>query len=254
MNQKENVFKLFPNMGFWLMLFIPLVFAGFYVTYFSRLSLELPSIMHIHFGLMSCWVVMLIIQPLLIRYRKLTLHRSIGKASYFVVPLVIISSWLMMRHSYGVQFTALIGDIEAGLTELTLDQGKSQIAAFISIAFVYLIWLAFFYSLAVVNRKNKSFHARFMIAASLTLIGPTVDRILFFLFGISTVIADLPVEVVGFLFIDILLLTLMIKDIKNNKSAIPFGVSLAIYLFLQVFHLYFTKNEAWGNFVYLLLH
>lgn len=254
MNQKENVFKLFPNMGYWLMIFIPLIFAGFYVTYFSQLSLSLPSIMHIHFAFMCCWVLMLIVQPLLIRYRKLAMHRSIGKASYFVVPLVITSSWLMMRHSYGIQFSALLSDIEAGLTELTLGQGKAQIAAFISIAFVYLIWLACFYSLAVVYRKNKSFHARFMIAASLTLIGPTVDRILFFLLGISTVIADLPVEIVGFLFIDTLLLTLMIKDIKNNKSAIPFGVSLVIFVSLQVFHIYFTKNEAWGNFVNLLLH
>lgn len=254
MNQKENVFKLFPNMGYWLMIFIPLIFAGFYVTYFSQLSLSLPRIMHIHFALMSCWVLMLIVQPLLIRYRKLSLHKSIGKASYLVVPLVILTTWMMMRYTYGNQLASLLGDIEASLTELTLEQGKTQIAAFISIAFVYLIWLIIFYSLAVIYRKNKSFHARFMIAASLTLIGPTVDRILFFLFGISTVIADLPVEVVGFLFIDILLLTLMIKDIRNNKSAIPFGVSLAIYFFLQVFHIYFTKNEAWGNFVYLLLH
>jgi hypothetical protein len=54
----------------------------------------------IHGLLMMMWIFMLIVQPLLIRAGKLSLHRAIGKASYIVVPLLLLPISMVDKISY----------------------------------------------------------------------------------------------------------------------------------------------------------
>lgn len=254
MNSRENVFRLYPNMGYWLLLFIPLTVAGFYFTYFTKLDLPQPSIIHFHFILMAIWMGIVIAQPLLIRYKNPQLHRKIGKLSYFVVPILAISTWLMIRHSFQLQTTNLEAQIAEGSLTTSVEEAKIQIANFLSIAFVYLFWLVFFYILAIWNRKNHSIHARYMVAAALTFIGPTIDRILIFWFEFYGFGPGLPVEIVGFVLIDLILLFLLFRDLQTKKSPIPYLVSLSTYLILQVFDVKFTMNSIWESFVRTLLN
>jgi hypothetical protein len=92
--------NLYQNLGYWFLMFIVLVIAGFYTSYLSTLFDDKPRLVHIHFMLMSLWIIMLITQPFLIKYKKRAIHRKIGKASYVLVPLVLISGFLMMRQSF----------------------------------------------------------------------------------------------------------------------------------------------------------
>lgn len=235
------------------MLFIPLTFSGFYFTYFSQLGLSLPSVMHMHFILMGLWMITVIAQALLIRSKKPQLHRKIGRLSYILVPLVVLSTWAMMRYSFAAQTEALTGDISLGIAGVTLEQGRIEIANFMSIAFVYLFWLVLFFGLAVGFRKNSSIHARFMIAAALTFIGPTLDRTLIFGFDLYNLGPGLPIEVVGFLLINLILLFLLIKDIKGGKSPIPYSFALGIFMLFQFLHLTITHNSVWETIVRTLL-
>ncbi|MCS5491344.1 hypothetical protein [Algoriphagus limi] len=253
MHSKENVFRLYPNLGYWLMLFIPLTIAGFFVTYLSKITFPHPGIVHIHFLLMALWLGLIIAQPLLIRYKKVKLHRSLGKLSYLIVPMVIISTWLMMRHSYQTQLFAFQQQVDAGIASVSLEEAQGQIAAFLSIAFIYLIWLMVFYSLAIINRKKPSLHARWMIAASLTFLGPTVDRILLFLFDIYYLAPGVPVEVLAFVLIDIALVILIWKDFRNHRNILPFGTALVLYVLLQLSHLTLNETAIWEKVVRFLL-
>src|SRR5438094_227069 len=97
MQSKDN---FYPNLGYWFLSFIVLVFAGFYYTYFSILFNPRPVIIHIHFSLMALWIAMLIIQPFLIKYKKRHLHKLIGRLSYFLVPLVLFFCFLVIRLEY----------------------------------------------------------------------------------------------------------------------------------------------------------
>lgn len=63
----------YHNLGYWFLLFIVLSFAGFYHTYFTKLLDIKTPIIHIHFLLMGLWISMLIVQPFLIKYKKLAL-------------------------------------------------------------------------------------------------------------------------------------------------------------------------------------
>lgn len=53
---------LFPNITYWLLLFIPLTVIGFYPTYFSQIFASVPSIYHIHAFFMLLWIALAILK------------------------------------------------------------------------------------------------------------------------------------------------------------------------------------------------
>lgn len=223
---------------------IPLTFLGFNPTYFSKLFGSLPSIFHIHALFMLMWIAMVIIQPWLILKKKTKLHKSIGKFSYFLMPVVLFTAWLMIRHGY----FKFITDETAKLAKegKTISTGEMFInaAEYMNIGVLYWLWLGIFYSLAVVNRKKIVAHASYMFAAILTLLGPTLDRILIPIYLDNS----LPINffIITFILIDVLLAGLLFYQWKQNLSIKATFTALIIYLagqsvFFLLPRMYFWK-------------
>jgi hypothetical protein len=170
---------LFPNLSWWLLLLIPVTFLGFYPSYFSRLVEPMNSIYHIHALFMVLWVMMAIIQPFLIHYKKIKTHKLIGKMSYVIMPFVFITGYLVIHHTYSIYLLEKTADVANGISDLSITEIKSKAAANIIVGSVYYVWLVLFYSLAIANRKKLLFHATYMFAAILTILGPTVERLVY---------------------------------------------------------------------------
>ena len=86
--------KTYKYLGYFLLLLIPLTFAGFYKTYigqFPDFEEKIDSFIHFHALIASLWILILIIQPFLILNKKYAAHRTIGKLSYILFPLLILS-------------------------------------------------------------------------------------------------------------------------------------------------------------------
>ncbi|MBN3581346.1 hypothetical protein JYB64_03035 [Algoriphagus aestuarii] len=253
MQVKQPISSIYPSMGYWTLLFVLGVFGGFYVTYFSKLSESFPSITHIHFGFMSLWMVLAISQPLLIRHKKLALHRLLGKLSYLVLPVVIVTSFMMMRLSYQTQLATLTENIAFGNETKTLEEGLSLLASYQAIGFVYLVWLGTFYGLAILFKKSPAIHARFMIAAVLTFMGPTLDRMLFFLFDIAFILPGIPAEYASFFLINLILLFLLIVDIRKGRNTWPIAFALGFYILFQLFYTFLRNTEAFSKLMNFLM-
>ena len=253
MQVKQPISSIYPSMGYWTMLFVLGVFGGFYATYFSKLTDSFPSVTHIHFGFMSLWMVLAISQPFLIRNKKFALHRTLGKLSYLVLPVVIFTSFLMMRFSYQTQLASLTENIAIGNESMTMEEGLSLLASYQAIGFVYLIWLGTFYGLAILYKKSPAIHARFMIAAVLTFMGPTLDRILFFLFELPYILPGIPIEYASFLLIDLILFFLLIVDLRKGRNIWPISFALGFYILFQLFYTFIQKTEPYSNLANFLL-
>ena len=115
--QKSN--HIYHNLGYWFMLLMVLAFIGFYTSYLSVIFQPAIPIIHLHFILMTLWMLMLIAQPFLIKYKKLSIHRIIGKISYGLVPLVLLSGFLMIRFSYYRDINQLRQDAAQGLNHFS---------------------------------------------------------------------------------------------------------------------------------------
>lgn len=153
----------FAKFGYYFLGLIPIVLLGFWKSYFSiffEKSNGLTAYMHFHAIVMSCWVALLIVQPILVRRKKLNMHRLLGKVSYVLMPLVLVSM-LLLLHSRGN-----LRPVEQRGFFVTL----AAVTGFFVVGFYYLI--------AIINRKNTPVHARAMICTGLDLLDPTLMRLI----------------------------------------------------------------------------
>ncbi|HEX5668759.1 MAG TPA: hypothetical protein VFX73_08160, partial [Chitinophagaceae bacterium] len=152
--------KAYRNTAIFMVLVILGVQWGFYSHYISQFPTFKDQVPmdHIHGILMMAWMVLLVIQPLLIASGKAHIHRTVGKVSYVLGPLIIISLFLIGKTGYlnGVRMNDPINVVNA---VAVLD-----IRGFFS--------FPVFWSLAMINRKNSSSHMRYMIGTGILGIGP----------------------------------------------------------------------------------
>ncbi len=136
-----------------------LLFAiiAFYPTYFGFFPLfEGTSwVIHFHVVVIVLWFIMLIVQPILIRKKRPDLHGLIGKLSYVIVPMVVLSLILVARK-----------------TQL---RGKDLPIFAINIADSTMFIV--YYGLAIFYRKHTVWHIRFMILTIIPFIDPAAARL-----------------------------------------------------------------------------
>jgi hypothetical protein len=187
---------------------------GFYQTYTSQFPhfKNATALIHIHGALLMTWMLLLIAQPLLIHAGRANLHRTIGKASWVLGPLIISSLFLIGKGGY-LRGLGNIPD-ETNLTFIALDMRG-------------LLSFAIFWSLAMINRKSSGPHMRYMIATGILAIGPGVGRGLGHSFGLSLGEALTITDVLDLLIVAVLLGV----DVYKKKNYKPY---LTVFLVLLV--------------------
>ncbi|NIJ54209.1 hypothetical protein [Dyadobacter arcticus] len=196
--------KSYRYLGYYLLLFIPLIFAAFYKSYlvkFPHYEINFDNTIHIHAFLASLWVLMLIVQPFLIVNKELAWHRLVGKLSYVVFPLLILS-------------------FIPGIAKL-INSGETIFIFFPISDCLYMIVL---YSLAIFYKKKSPKHMRFMIASSLALLGPTIGRIFPRYFDMSEVDAQTVQYAITFS----ILFALILMDRKNKRDYNPYSIAAGL--------------------------
>lgn len=202
--------KTYKYLGYFILLLIPLIFAGFYKSYFAhfpRFDEKINVLTHLHAFIASVWVLMLIVQPFLIFNKKWALHRKMGKLSYVIFPLLILS---FIPQIIKIVRTEDIANLFFPLGDGTL--------------------LIIFYTLAIKNRKSSSRHMRYMIALTLVLLGPTVGRIGPGLLGWT----DLFTQNVQYAIIFLVLIGLILYDRRNRRKYQPYLVAIPLFVMHQL--------------------
>lgn len=163
-NTSVNYSKInFNRFGLYFCGLVPLVLLGFWKTYFSKFfgdTSSLTGYVHFHAIVMTGWVTLLIAQPMLIKQKKLKIHRLLGKVSYFLMPLILVSMLLLIHKG---------GNLRP-IEERTFVNALIPLIGPIVIGFCYVV--------AILNRKNTAIHARAMVGTGLALLDPTLMRIL----------------------------------------------------------------------------
>lgn len=211
--------KGYKNVGFILVLLIPLTLVGFYKTYLGHFPYfeNNPGIaIHFHFAVMGFWIVLFIVQPILIRSKKHRLHRLLGKFSYVLFVLILISF-------LPLYIAQINGDFLALTVLTTFD----------------IILLIVFYSLAIYYKSQPQLHMRYMITLTLLFALPALGRInsrwLDFRF-----IENMHI---GFGIVCLILLSLIAKDkINKSKNYFPYVVGISGFVIRQaaIYLAYYT--------------
>ena len=201
--------KAYRNLGYILLLLIPLTILAFYKTYFAHFPTfaDTKTNIHLHAAVASLWIIMLIAQPLLIRNKQYRWHRTLGKISYIIFPLLIIS--------FVPQMIKLVNSEDSRVLFFPLAD---------------CIALILFYGLAIYHRRNVSKHMRYMIGTVLIFLGPILGRIGPFWFGIPPGINQNLMYAVIYL----ILAVLIISDLKNKRKYQPYLLIAGVWIAHQV--------------------
>lgn len=219
----------FDASGFYLIGVLILVFLGFWPSYFSRFfngTLDYPVFFHIHAFIAFLWIIILIIQPILIRSKKFEIHKRIGRFSYFLFPMIIISVVLLV-HSRTSSY-------------------KDNLAMEVFIPFKDLFTLSVAYGIAIFNRHKIEIHARGMIATGIVFIEPALARLSFHIFG------DGSFHFEGYLFtvcfIYLVLIILIISERKRKTGRWVFPLILILLIMVHSIRIFNIKIGFWEQF------
>ncbi len=135
---------------------------GFWPNYFSHPLTQANWRFHFHGITLISWFGLMISQAYLIRTNRRRVHRQVGKVSFILAPLVVIST-LVLAH-YRLRPTEL--------TDATLY--------FLLLPIALLLQFLLAYGLAIYHRRNPPLHARFMICTALPMMPAIFDRIMSF--------------------------------------------------------------------------
>lgn len=218
----KNIEKNYRNIGFILLLFIPLVIIGFLKSYIGQLfdpKQSLHILIHLHFIVSALWVLLMIAQPLLIRFKRQALHRKAGKLSYLLFGL----------------FNLTLVPFIMGTFSYTFQKGSPTVL----IATLFnLVLVNLFFILAIKHRKNIALHMRYMIALALVFVSPPLGRIIMLWFQGSFA----HFVHINFTLVNLLLLFLIFWDKTKQRNYQPYLLAITAFILNQAsLHLSFVR-------------
>lgn len=195
------------NIGYFFIAVWIVVMAGFHNTYtvFVPTFTGFIWMQHFHGAMLMIWLILLIIQPFLIKYKKYKWHRALGKLGYAVAPLVVFS---------------ILGVTKMVYFREVAHRPEKEVLGQLSLDIPAIFTFAFFALMAFIYKKQTAAHVRYMIATSLLMIGPGLGRALIIFGGIP-----FPVAVSAVLYFTAFLsLIFLLFDLRNKRDAKPFTV------------------------------
>lgn len=245
---------LFPHIEKWLLLLVPLVVLGFYPSYWSKLlSVDKTMIQHVHAFLMCLWVIMSLVQPYLILKKKIHLHKIIGKISYGLMPLIVISGYLLIQARYERVLLRVQDRVATGELQLTPEEVLGRVASSQTIGILFLLLLIICYVLAIVYRKKILPHATYMLGAIFTSIDPALDRLIGFWSNVYGLEPNFFITYGSQLFAMVLLVALAIYQRSKQLSLKPVLVVIGLYATVFLINNNASETAIWQGFVELFL-
>ncbi len=217
----------------WLFLAITIIsFTGFYKTYFQYFPRfeNISIITHLHFIIFLSWFIVLIAQPILIKQKKYALHRKVGKLTYFLAPIMVISILVMIKSS---------------VSDNLLTSKEGAAIAFTG-AILDAIMFSLFYVYSIINKNRVRQHVVGIIGASLIILNPGLGRLVGGLanqeIGILAMVITPFLVSFGIIFFEKIKLGKPI--LKNSYFLIP-----GIWLVELVLFIVLPQQIFWMNFI-----
>lgn len=204
--------------------------AAFWTPYFSHPTSITEPYVHGHVFFVALWMSALIAQPLLIRARRLDLHRAIGRASFALAPLVAISA-LLLAHS---RFDRM-DEATFARSAFTLYLPVMSTAAFLAS-----------YVLAVAYRRDRAAHAAFMSGTAFALIEPIAVRLVFFYTPAGEV--HWVYDVIGIALVGTILTMLIAASRHVPRARNAFVALLVLFGTLSVGWFTLARTHGWAAF------
>jgi hypothetical protein len=206
--------------------------AGFYKSYFQFFPdfKNITFFTHIHFVIFICWFLIIAWQPILVKQKKLNLHKKIGKLTYFLAPIMVISILLMVKFTFAKNLINSKESALMGSTGAILDATAFAIC----------------YIISMFNVQKTRWHVAFIIGASLIVFNPGLGR---FIISISN--QKIGILIMALMPILIPFAIIIYEKIKFNRAIFknPYLLFVLIWIVELACFAILPKQLSWQNFI-----
>lgn len=226
------IVPFYQSAFFYYFLAFIIVIIGFWSSFFTQLgSTKFGHLIH---GISATlWMLVPVVQAWLIRHERHSLHRTIGKISLLLVPIVFFSGL------YVVRFMVLREPIltQLGAKFVLLDVGSM-------IFFVSAIALA----IKNIYKWNIELHSQWMTCSMLIVLEPAIERVFAYLilgnnnFEMALTLAMITVEI-------IVAVVILIDWYGTNQFSRPYLILFAFLLILHFLIETLGKMSSFSSFV-----
>lgn len=199
------------------------VFGGFGISYFIPMAVgslqPLAPLVHVHGFFYFAWLVLLVIQPSLVRQGNVALHRNLGLLGIAIGTGVVI---------FGSVATIIF-------TKNLVAESDPTIYGLMYISLVAVLGFGALFSLALKNIHNPMAHKRFILLATTTLLIGGVNRIYAGVFdlGVDSNLAYLP----RYLTVDLFVAALLVYDWRTLGKPHPATlIGASVNIVPQILH------------------
>jgi hypothetical protein len=208
------------------------VFAGFAPTFYLRGSFTqtrpMSLLLHVHGIVFSAWVSVFLIQTLLIARGQRRLHQRFG--------------WI----GAGVAAAMIILVTAAVLEQLRRVNGFPPPPLAVALSAFDIIVFAILVAAALYFRKRSDWHKRFMLSATIILLGAPMFRLIIHFVGIGDMAK---VSIVSTLLVDAFFLPCFAYDLLTRRRIHPaYLVALVLIVLDQVAQATVVSWRPWIDF------
>lgn len=150
---------------YWVLLILVVTALGFWPTFFSNVE-SAPLAFHIHGMTATAWIVLVGFQSWTIHHNKANWHRTIGKTSLVLFPL-LAAGFIMIINVSAQGYL----DVE----DVYYQQLGPSFAWGLGIAFFAYLW---FFFQALRHRKNINLHSAYMLSTLFLVWEAPVSRLI----------------------------------------------------------------------------
>ncbi len=210
----------------WFAVLLITTVPAFWPSYFAAPAFKGDFLhVHLHGIAMFAWVVLLVAQAGLIRVGRRALHRALGKVSFALVPVIVVST-LLLAH-YRVRQAA---------------PGAETLYFFYVQLALLVVFLAA-YGMAMARRRDPPLHMRYIVVSALALADPIFARLLAIVFGVEPPLMQL----ITYSAVMAILAFLWWRD-RGTRFRRAFGMMLALFVAVALPTFFVPQTAAWREF------
>lgn len=213
---------LYPYASWYFLAALVVTLLAFFPSYLNRLPTT-DGAHHLHGISAFLWLLLLCVQPMVYRLGYIRWHRMLGRTSFILVPVLVISGLFMIR--------VMLHRAES------YPPGLPYQLAFID--FVTLAGFCYFYVQSIRHRRRIELHARYMVCTVLGPLIPALTRFLFMAPGVDSFSKSLNAS---YVIIELVLIALIVDDKRSGKFHAPY---VAAVIFFVVQHILMTFAGSW---------
>ena len=210
---------------FFFVALLLLAIPAFWPSYLFPKKYETDWHVHLHGVAMLLWMLLLIAQASLIQMKSFATHRTLGKTSFVLVPVIVASTLLLANYR-----------MRSGL--------NNELIYFFYVQLALLVQFTIAYALAILERRTPAAHMRFMVCTALALVDPILARVLAIHFGIEPLL----LQAITYGVVDLILLALIVHDKLQRHYVNVYQWMLAVFVATQLPTFFVMGWREWHRF------